>query len=483
MQLSYTMTYILRMAFLVLGMVLMLSGCGDFFAHKPTELQSRTILQDLSKIETVPDPNLEIPAIYQAPPEILATKRGFKLFYFTRHHTVDKLADLIHQQLGNSVTSNARVNQLIVECQSAYEAQKVLEFIREIDIPPIQVEIDCLVSEIYADVTIDWETTIRIEDLFGEDITLSGKVDENGALLPAFPGASFREPGRNEFGLKVGHSRIDGDNFDALIDLLVSRGYLKILMNPKLKVLNGQEAKIDATDHVPLPVEVITKLGEPYMTTEYAKVVDSLKVTPHVFADGYIGLNTEVVIGSRNTPEGVKQVSIITERMIQNQENRIRQGQSMIIGGIKKVEQRSVVRGVPFLKDIPILGVFFSSKDFEERGKEILFILTPTITNYGIPNREMVEMLREKHTPPIPEPLFNTLGGTVTDLFGKDGEMQKPESDARLDQDPTLEHLSALRDQDRSKQENGSEEKSNTDEESHDNSRRDLHKDTENDEI
>jgi len=470
------------MVFLVLGMTLVLSGCGDFFAHMPTELQSRTILEELSKIETVPDPNVEIPAIYQAPPEILSTKKGFKLFYFTRHHTVDKLADLIHQQLGNPVTSNARVNQLIVECLSAHEAQKVLEFIREIDIPPIQVEIDCLVSEIYADVTIDWETTIRIEDLFGGDLTLSGKADENDDLLPAFPGAALREPARDEFGLKVGYSKMEGDEFETLIDLLVSRGYLKILMNPKLKVLNGQKAKIDATDRVPVPKEVVTKLGEPYMTTEYMPVVDSLQVTPRVFADGYIGMDTEVVIGSRNTPEGVKQIPIITERMIKNQENRIRQGQSMIIGGIKKVEQRSVVRGVPFLKDIPILGVFFSSKDFEERGKEILFILTPTIANYGIPNREMVEFLREKHTPPIPEPLLNTLGGTVTDLFGKEGS-DPEEKSTGLGEDPTIEHLSALRDQDRGKQEGGAPEKSKTDEESHDNGTRDLHEDTENDEI
>jgi type II secretory pathway component HofQ len=439
---------------MVLASVLTLisaSGCGDFFAHKPTELQSRTILRDLNKIETVPDPNLEIPAIYQAPPEILSTKKGFKLFYFTRYHTVDKLADLIHQQLGNTVTSNPRVNQLIIECLSAQEAQSVLEFIREIDIPPIQVKIDCLVSEIYADVTIDWETTIRIEDLFGEDITLSGKDD-----LPAFPGASLREPARDKFGLKVGYSRLPDDKFETLIDLLVSRGYLKILMNPKLTVLNGQTAKIDATDHVPLPIEVVTKLGEPYMTTEYHKVVDSLQITPHVFADGYIGLDTEIVIGSRNAPEGVKQVPIITERTIKNKENRIRQGQSMIIGGIKKVEQRSVVRGVPFLKDIPILGVLFSSKDFEERGKEILFILTPTISNYGIPNQEMVEFLREKHTPPIPEPLLNSIGGTVSELFGRENEIPEEASRGEVENDPTIEHLSALRDHVEPKEENDS---------------------------
>lgn len=444
---KYKTTYSLGIGSLVLAVAVVLSGCGDFFAHKPTELQSRMILKDLSKIETTPDPNVEIPAIYQAPPEILPTKKGFKLFYFTRYHTVDKLAGLIHQQLGNPVTPNPRVNQLIVECLTEAEAQTVLAFIREIDIPPIQVKIDCLVSEIYADVTIDWETTIRIEDLFGEDITLSGKVDEDGALLPAFPGASLREPGRNEFGLKAGYSRIEGDNFEALIDLLVSRGYLKVLMNPKLNVLNGQTATIDAMENVPLPVEEVTKLGVPYLTTKYKEVIDSLQVTPRVFADGYIGLDTKVVIGSKNTPEGVKQVSIITERTIENKENRIRQGQSMIIGGLKKVEQRSVVRGVPFLKDIPILGVFFSSKDFEERGKEILFILTPTISDYGVPRQEMVNFLREKHTPPIPEPLLNTLGGTVNEIFGKETEATSEGSRDKLKADPTIEHLSALRDQ------------------------------------
>ncbi len=458
---------------------LVLGGCGDFFAHKPTELQSRTILKDLSKIETVPDPNLEIPAIYQAPPEILPTKKGFKLFYFTRHHTVDKLADIIHQQLGNTVTPNPRVNQLIIECLSEPEAQNVLAFIREIDIPPIQVKIDCLVSEIYADVTIDWETTITIEDLFGEDVTLSGKDD-----LPAFPGASLREPARDRFGLKVGYSRVPEDKFETLIDLLVSRGYLKILMNPKLTALNGQETRIDATDHVPLPEEVVTKLGEPYMTTRYQKVVDSLKVTPHVYADGYIGLDTEVVIGSRNTPEGVKQVSIITERMIKNEENRIRQGHSMIIGGIKKVEQRSVVRGVPFLKDIPIIGVFFSSKDFEERGKEILFILTPTISDYGRPNREMVDFLREKHIPPIPEPLLNSIGGTVSDLFGRDSETPpEGESQGELGNDPTIEHLSALKDPNEPEAQNDAQQKTRTNEESNGGRKRDAHEETENDRI
>jgi len=138
----------------------------------------------------------------------------------------------------------------------------------------------------------------------------------------------------------------------------------------------------------------------PYMTTEYQWVMDSLEITPHAFADGYIGLETTAQIGSKSTPEGVKQIPIITERKVTNKENRIRHGESLIIGGIRKSEERDVIRGVPVLKDIPLLGILFSSRDFEERAKEVIFIITPTISTGGMSNEEMVEKIRKKHEPP-----------------------------------------------------------------------------------
>jgi len=71
-----------------------------------------------------------------------------------------------------------------------------------------------------------------------------------------------------------------------------------------------------------------------------------------------------------------------------------------VIGGIRKTEERDVARGVPFLKDIPVLGLLFSGRDFEERVVETIFILTPTISTGGIPNKEMVEKVRKKHESP-----------------------------------------------------------------------------------
>lgn len=128
-------------------------------------------------------------------------------------------------------------------------------------------------------------------------------------------------------------------------------------------------------------------------------ITDSLEVTPQAFSDGTIGIKTVALIGSKGTPEGVRQLPIVTTRKITIAENRIRRGESLVIGGIRKSEQRSVVRGVPGFKNIPILGVLFSSKDFEERAKEILFIITPTISSGGVPNKDIVADVQRTHTP------------------------------------------------------------------------------------
>jgi Flp pilus assembly secretin CpaC len=403
--------------------LLSLAGCGDFFAEKPTELQSAAIIRDLSRVETVTEPDIPMPDIYKSPPKILKQVVGgtaeYKLIYFCKHHTSEHLKNIIHEQFATklfdkkgkettiadyTVTSNTATNQLIVRCPQREDIDAVLELLLLADVPPVQVRIDCIISEIYADKTLDWETTVLIENLFGEEIFLGGKLDDSGQVLPAFPGAALRDPARSLFGLNLGYfNRAEpGHRVTALVDLLESKGYLKILMNPTLEVVNGQTAEVRSSEHLPLQETFIRSTDSDFFETktEYIDVIDSLQITPHVFAGGLIGLDTVVVLGARSIPEGVKQVPVVTERKVTNKENRIRQGQSLIIGGIRKVEERSVVRGVPFLKDIPGLGVLFSSKDAEERAIETLFILTPTISTEGIPNKEMVDMIQKKRAKP-----------------------------------------------------------------------------------
>lgn len=430
-------------------------GCQDWPDERVTALQAQGILSDLSKIETVPDANILVPEVYKSPPkkvkQIVGGKEEWKLFYFCRYHTSDNLKQIVHEQFATkifdeegksatlpdyTVTSNPATNQLIVRCPAETDIDAVFELLRQVDVPPVQVRIDCLISELYADLTMDRETTIMIENLFGESVSLGGKMTEAGELLPAFPGAALRDPARANFGLKVGlwrHRGVTGREFRALVDLLVSRGYLKILMNPTLEVINGQTAKIQAKENVPLQEIYIrgSTGSDPWIEhrTEYVDVIDSLEITPHVFADGYIGLETTAKISAKLTPEGIKQQPIVTEREITNKDNRIRHGESLVIGGIRKAEQRDVIRGVPGLKDIPVLGLLFSSRDFEERAKEVMFIITPTISTGGIPNEEMVEKLRKKHEQPATKALHKAVIDTLSLSPNEERQNEKDKTD------------------------------------------------------
>jgi hypothetical protein len=411
---------------------LLIEGCGDFLGEKAAGMQSQSIISDLSTIKKTAEPNIPVPEVYKAPPKIVEQvvggKPDWKLFYFCKYHTSEELKVIVNAQFASltfdekgkstkvpdyTVSSNPATNQLIVRCPAKADIDAALQVLQEIDVPPIQVKINCLISEIYADKTLDRETTIKIRNLLGEDISLIPgsrpfgsdvtNLVQEGDVLPAFPGASLRELGRAKMGLKIGYlSR----NFTALVDLLESRGYLKILMNPTLETVNGKQATVTSSQHVPLEkITTYVPTQSQYTLesrTEYVDVVDSLKITPHVFADGYIGLETDIVLGSKLTPEGVKQLPIITKKEIENKENRIRPGESLVIGGIRKTEKRDVVRGVPFLKDIPLVGFLFSGRDFEERAVETIFVLTPTISTGGVPREEINEQIRQKHELYIP---------------------------------------------------------------------------------
>jgi hypothetical protein len=458
------------MGAVVLAVVLWMGGNVQLFAFNTTTEDEAIETLEKLQIRDIPAPNVPMPEIYTTPPSIIENvvsgKSEWKLFYFCKYQSSSDLKKLIDEQfsektvdpkgkesviLDYNVSSNSATNQLIVKCPTQEDAQSVLDALNKIDVPPIQVKIDCLISDIYADFTYDRETTIAIENLFGENIALKPggtafgadvqKLVEDSEYLPAFPGASLRELIRSRMGLKIGYLSSDHD-FTALVDLLESRGYLKILMNPTLEIVNGKTAKVQSRQHVPLQMITKTVPGVGTTTvvqteTQYVDVIDSLEVTPHVFADGYIGLETNIVLGSKNTPDGVKQVPILTEKQIESKENRIRPGESLIIGGIRKNEKFGVSRGVPILKDIPLLGFLFSGEDTEQRAIETVFILTPTISTNGRSREQVMAEIERQHAT---TPSSNSVIDVISDPFGaaarhpkraSESEKADPEVDAK----------------------------------------------------
>jgi len=215
--------------------------------------------------------------------------------------------------------------------------------IRKIEERKAAIRVDLLVCEVYADAEIDWETAVGIKNLVGEEKGLS-------------PAAVLKNAVRKK--------QVPKDKLDSLVDLLASKGYLKILMNPTLEVLEGRTGKVRASYKGPTGKEI----------------VDSFEITPRILDDGCISLETELIIEGEALRQGEQEIAVETGLRISNKENRIKDGGSLIIGGVTKTEKRAVVRGVPVLKDIPLIDRLFSRRDFEVRTKQIVAVVTASIS-------------------------------------------------------------------------------------------------------
>ncbi len=430
-----------------------IGGCGSeterFFEKDHIQIHSKELLREFEEVGEITTLDNPMPEIFLQPPKIIATKsKGTKLYYFTKNLSPKSLNTVVATQLGYKVSQNIEANQLIIECPNEEAAQEAIAVLEAADVPPIQIQIDCLISELTADMTLDYETSLEISNLANLQITPFDAVsdvidklslgDENivtgkSTGDPTFPGAASRSGGRRDSGLKIGFADTNPDtgvsDFKAVVDILISRGYLKILMHPTLRVINGKKALIRTSDSVPVEVITTTSRNEVINSTQYKDVIDSLEVTPNAYADGSVSLSTKATISSRSAPEGVTQNTIFTTREVNIEENRIRPGGSMVIGGIRKSEQLGIIRGVPFLKDIPLLGVFFSSKDEEQRGREILFIMTPTIADTGVEFEEMAARIERKHARPD---IDRGIVKTMTDPLGQTAYTEHVEQKARV---------------------------------------------------
>ena len=156
------------MGAVILAVVLWIEGSVQLIAQPTTQDEARDTLAKL-QIRDVPEPNIPMPEIYTREPviieQVVSGTPEWKLFYFCKYQPSNELKKIIDEQFSDkkvdpkgkesvtleyNVSSNPATNQLIVKCPTQEDAQSVLNALNQIDVPPIQVKIDCLISDIYA---------------------------------------------------------------------------------------------------------------------------------------------------------------------------------------------------------------------------------------------------------------------------------------------------------------------------------------------
>ena len=175
-------------------------------------------------------------------------------------------------------------------------------------------------------------------------------------------------------------------DFDVLVKYLQTLGNTQILSNPKLAVINNQEARIHVGEKQAY-VTTTTTTGQTTTTvSEEVTFVDvgiQLSVTPTINDDGYVTMKVKPevssVVSTLTTPSGNK-IPIIDSSMAETTVM-IKDGSTIVIGGLRKEEKTSSSDQVPILSKIPLLGFFFKSGTKKTERTELLVMLTPHIVS------------------------------------------------------------------------------------------------------
>lgn len=170
--------------------------------------------------------------------------------------------------------------------------------------------------------------------------------------------------------------------FDAVISAAAKKGKAKVLSDPKVATLNNKEANIDITTQVPYTTTEVTAATPPISTTKvtYLSVGIKLTVTPTITSDGRISMKinpsvsqiSPTITAVAGGAPGIDTRSADTNVIV-------RDGETIVIGGLISDTQAESVFKVPLLGDIPILGYLFRKKSVTRDRRELLIFVTPRI--------------------------------------------------------------------------------------------------------
>ena len=298
--------------------------------------------------------------------------KAFKLSYARAQDVASCLQDVVTKNIA-SIKIDARSNQVII---TDYETKlkKIKEMVATLDERTKEVQIDAKIIQVNlndkASLGIDWEYVLNkklnVRGMFGQVISTTGNKWTIGATLPA-----------------------EHNDYSAVIEALKTSGETKILSSPRLTVTNNEAAKILVGSK---QVYVTTSAVQSQTTTETAESVSfvdvgvKLFVTPTISHDGFISMKVRPEVSSvvQNYKTASGNIIPIVETSEAETTVLAQDGATIVIGGLMKEEKIKTVNKIPFIGDIPFLGVLFRNSVDETKKTELVIFLTCKILDFGL---------------------------------------------------------------------------------------------------
>ncbi len=303
----------------------------------------------------------------------------YALQYAKADVVAEKLRGRIDQQAVGSITVDERTNQLVIRALAGRK-DEVLAIIKDLDSPTKEVLIEVRVLSVVFnpsyDVGIDWSLAFSNSSI-GELRKLQFKnisLDEGGLTSSDNVFSKYARIAVGTFGV---------NDFAAAIRAVKEVSDTKLVANPKLLVTNQEEAKIHVGDTVPYIVSTTSGTGDNAIHSEDVRFVDvglKLSVTPTINDNGYVtmALKPEISTVTKSITSQGGGIPQITKTEVETNVM-VKDGMTIVLGGLKKEQKVLSRKGVPVLMDIPIIQNFFSSRSESIESSETVIFITPHI--------------------------------------------------------------------------------------------------------
>jgi general secretion pathway protein D len=255
------------------------------------------------------------------------------------------------------VFAERRAHKLVV-VDFPSKVNKVTDLVTKLDVPRRQVLLEAKIIQVAFTNTL--QTGINWT-------YLQDKVNVEGF----FPSLTNTDPGvRGEI--------VSGD-FEVLAEALQTFGETNLLSSPRLVVTDGGTGSIHVGSQV--PYKTIDTRESQGVISNFEKVVIidvgvKLEVTATIHGDDMISMT---VIPEVSSVSGYSENIPIVEASTANSTLTVQDGNTIILGGLIRQEERKVRKGVPLLSSIPLIKYVFSSTDNEKINAELIILLTPRI--------------------------------------------------------------------------------------------------------
>ncbi len=175
----------------------------------------------------------------------------------------------------------------------------------------------------------------------------------------------------------------DWGSFEAQVQMLEQNRKANIISNPRVTTVDNREAKIVVGQKIPLIVQDVA--GNP--VSQLQTIGIQLKVTPHLTEEKKIILDLHPEVSDLSAQSTV-QGGVIINTSEADTRVMVEDGQTAVIGGLIRTNDSKVRKGVPLLKDLPLLGILFRSENTVRQNRELLIFVTPRLMPTLASNKE-----------------------------------------------------------------------------------------------